>query len=66
MFGSHYVLGVLLWQSMRLCWERGGALCIEELFSSPYMGRWGLKGGCSLFNFREISEFVINRHVWER
>ena len=43
----------------------GSAPCIEEFFSSPYMGCWGLEGGCSLFNFREISKFVVNRHVWE-
>ena len=43
----------------------GGAPCIEEFFSSPYMGCWGLEGGCSLLNFREISKFVVNRHVWE-
>ena len=46
-------------------WKREGASCIEELFSSPYMGRWGLEGSCSLFNCREISAFVVNRHVWE-
>ena len=45
--------------------KRRGAPCIEELFSSPYMGRWGLNGGCSLFNFREISAYVVNRHFWE-
>ena len=38
---------------------------LEELFSSSYMGCWGLEGGCSLFNFREISKFVVDRHVWE-
>ena len=41
----------------------GSAPCIEELFSRPYIGCWGLEEGCSLFNFRQISKFVVNRPV---